>query len=55
MTVIDLNAAFKSLFNVTAFINETQVPIYDKCNFIYKSLIVLQVCTFKLYQVKRVI
>ena len=34
MTVIDLSAAFKSLFNVTAFINETQVLIYDKSNFI---------------------
>ena len=32
--VIDLSAAFKSLFNVTAFINETQVLIYDKSNFI---------------------
>ena len=34
MTVIDWSAAFKSLFNVTAFINETQVLIYDKFNFI---------------------
>ena len=34
MTVIDLSAVFKSLFNVTAFINETQVLIYDKSNFI---------------------
>ena len=34
MTVIDLSAAFKSLFNVTTFINETQVLIYDKFNFI---------------------
>ena len=34
MTVMDWSAAFKSLFNVTAFINETQVLIYDKFNFI---------------------
>ena len=34
MTVIDWSAAFKSLFNVTTFMNETQVLIYDKCNFI---------------------
>ena len=34
MTVIDSSAAFKSLFNVTAFINEIQVLIYDKSNFI---------------------
>ena len=33
-TVIDLTAVVKSLFNVTAFINETQVLIYDKSNFI---------------------
>ena len=32
--VIDLSAAFKSLFNVTTFINETQVLIYDTSNFI---------------------
>ena len=34
MTVIDSSAAFKSLFNVTTFIKETQVLIYDKFNFI---------------------
>ena len=34
MAVIDLSAAFKSVFNVTTFINETQVLIYDKFNFI---------------------
>ena len=34
MTVIDWSAAFKSLFNVTTFINEKQVLIYDKFNFI---------------------
>ena len=33
-TVIDWSAAFKSLFNITAFINDTQVLIYDKLNFI---------------------
>ena len=33
-TVIDSSTAFKSLFNVTAFIKETQVLIYDKFNFI---------------------
>ena len=32
--VIDSSAAFKSLFIVTAFMNETQVLIYDKSNFI---------------------
>ena len=34
MGVIDLSVAFKSLFNVTTFINETQVHIFDKSNFI---------------------
>ena len=34
VTVIDLSAVFKSLFDVTAFINETQVFICDKSNFI---------------------
>ena len=33
-TVIDWSAAFKSLFNVTTFINEQQVLIYDKFKFI---------------------
>ena len=32
--VMDSSAAFKSLFNVTAFMNETKVLIYDKSNFI---------------------
>ena len=32
--VIDSSAAFKSLLNVTTLINETQVLIYDKSNFI---------------------
>ena len=31
---IDSSAALKSLFDVTAFINETQVFICDKSNFI---------------------
>ena len=32
--VIDSSAAFKSSLNVTALINETQILIYDKSNFI---------------------
>ena len=34
LPVIDSSAAFKSLFNVTTFINETQVLTYDESNFI---------------------
>ena len=42
----------KSSFNVTAFINEMQLFMNHKIQLYYKSSIYLQVCTFKLYQVK---
>ena len=41
------SAMFSSLIEVIAFINETQVFMYDNSNFIYESSIYLQVYTFK--------
>ena len=50
LTVTCLSAMFSALIEVTAFINETQVFMYDNSNFIINPqyiYIYLQVYTFK--------
>ena len=45
--VMDSSAVLKSLFNVTTFINQTQVFIYDKSNFIINPLYIYKYVHYK--------